>query len=193
MTGYDHIPVYWKQGLDKVERMNFQYTEMSLDKVYDIGYRHAVEMIKINGGIENDDSLIIQYQAPRTVPLEIGFEGIYPTERRDINTRLTGQTNEISFDITGAGFVLTGYAAATSNQKDEVLEADIYIDNNFIETVKMPTSSLIRKHDVAWNYDLSEGEHTITLKTRNIPNGYHINIRDLIVYSNKNPGKHVYS
>jgi len=165
---------------------------MSLHKVYDIGYRHAVEMIKRNGGIENNDSLIIQYQVPRTVPLEIGFEGIYPTERRGINTRLTGQTSEVSFDINGSGFVITGYAAKTNNQKDEVLEADIYIDNNFIETIKMPTSSLTRKHDVAWNYDLSEGEHTVTLKTRNIPDGYHINIGDLIVYSNKNPGKHVY-
>ena len=192
MLGYDHIPDYWKQGLDKVESMNFQYTEMSLNKVYDIGYRHAVEMIKRNGGVENDDSFIIQYQVPRTVPLEIGFEGIYPIERRGFNSRLTGQTNEISLNMIGCGFVLTGYAAAPDNQKDEVLEADIYIDNHFIETIKMPTSFRIRKHDVAWNYDLSEGEHSITLKTRNIPEGYHIDIRDLIVYSIKKPVKQVY-
>jgi len=86
IIGYDNIPDYWKRVLIS-GNMNFQYTEMSLHKVYDIGYRHAVEMIKRNGGIENNDSLIIQYQVPRTVPLEIGFEGIYPTERRGINTR----------------------------------------------------------------------------------------------------------
>lgn len=192
MIGYGNIPDYWKQGLDKVEGMNFQYTEMSLHKVYDIGYRHAEEMIKLNGGIEKDDSFIIQYQTPQTVPLEIGFEGIYPTGRRGVYTRLTSSGNEVSIDMTGCGFVFTGYASAQNNPKDEVLEADLYIDNNFIETIKMPTLSLIRKHDVAWNYDLPEGEHTITLKTRNIPDGYHIHIGDLIVYSEKNPGKKVY-
>jgi hypothetical protein len=192
MIGYGNIPDYWKQGIEKVENMNFRYTEMSLKKVYDTGFRHAVEMIKRNGGVENGDSFIIQYQVPQIVPLEIGFEGIYPTEKRTINTQLLRQTDEISFDITGSGFALTGYAATTANQKDEVLEADIYIDNNFIETVKMPTLSLIRRYDVAWNYDLPEGKHSIIVKTRNIPDGYFINIRDLIVYSDKNPGKHVY-
>jgi hypothetical protein len=192
MIGYGNIPDYWKQGIEKVENRNFRYTEMSLKKVYDTGFRHAVEMIKRNGGVESGDSFIIQYQVPQIVPLEIGFEGIYPTERRAINTQLPGQTNEISFDITGSGFALTGYAATTANKKDEVLEVDIYIDNNFIETVKMPTSSLIRRHDVAWNYDLPEGKHSIIVKTKNIPDGYFINIRDLIVYSDKNPGKHVY-
>jgi len=192
MIGYSNIPDYWMQGIEKVEDMNFQYTEMSLNKVYDIGFRHAAEMIKRNGGIENNDSFIIRYQIPQTVALEIGFEGIYPTERKDISTRLTEQNNEVSFGITGCGFVLTGYASVQNNQEDNTLEADLYIDNNFIETIKMPTLSLVRRHDVAWNYDLSEGEHTITLKTRNIPDGYHINIRELIVYSSKNPGKHVY-
>lgn len=163
---------------------------MSLQKVYDISCRHTAEMIMKNGGVENDDSFMIPYQVPETVPLEIGFEGIYPTERRGINARLTGQTNEVSLNMNGCGFVFTEYAAAPDHQKEEVLEADIYIDNHFIETIKMPTSFLIRKHDVAWNYDLSEGEHSITLKTRNIPDGYHIDIRDIIVYSNQKPVKH---
>lgn len=192
MIGYSNIPDYWTQGIEKVEDMNFRYTEMSLNKVYEIGFRHAIEMIKRNGGTENNDSFIIQYQIPQTVPLEIGFEGIYPTERRGINTRLNGQTGEVSFEIAGSGFVLTGYAGVTNNQEDKVLEADIYIDNNFIETIKMPTSSLIRKHEVAWNYDLSEGEHIIAVKPKNIPESYYIYVRDVIVYSGKDPGKNIY-
>ncbi len=192
MIGYSNIPDYWKQGIDKVEDMNFRYTEMSLNKVYDIGFRHAVEMIKRNGGTENNDSFIIQYQIPQTVPLEIGFEGIYPTERRSMHTWLNGQTDEVSFEITGSGFVLTGYAGVTNNQADKILEADIYIDDNFMETIKMPTSSLIRKNEVAWNYDLSEGEHLIAVKPKNIPESCYIHIRDLIVYSGKDPGKNIY-
>lgn len=192
MIGYSNIPDYWKQGIDKVEDMNFRYTEMSLNKVYEIGFRHAVEMIKRNGGTEKNDSFIIQCQAPQTVPLEIGFEGIYPAERRNMHTWLNGQTDEISFEITGSGFVLTGYAGVTNNQADKVLEADIYIDDNFMETIKMPTSSLIRKNEVVWNYDLSEGEHLIAVKPKNIPESCYIHIRDLIVYSGKDPGKKIY-
>lgn len=192
MIGYGNIPDYWKQGIDKVENMNFKYTEMSLNKVYDIGYRHAVEMIKRNGGSEDGDSFTIQYQTPQAVPLEVGFEGVYPTERKGINRRLGGQNNDVSIEITGTGFVLTGYASAPHNKKDEILEADLSIDGIFVETVKMPTSSLIRKHDVAWKYDLPEGNHTIELKTKSIPDEYNIHVRELIVYSGKNPGKQVY-
>ncbi|MEA5128353.1 MAG: ADP-ribosylglycohydrolase family protein [Proteiniphilum sp.] len=192
MIGYDNIPDYWMQGMDKVEDMNFKYTEMSLNKVYDIGFRHAVEMIKRNGGSENGDSFTIQYQTPQTVPLEIGFEGIYPTQRKSINRRLTAQTNEVSLDITGCGFALTGYAAATGDRKDEVLEADIYIDDKFTETIKMPTSSLIRKHEVTWNYDLPEGKHTIQVKVKHIPENYFIHVRDVIMYSEKDPEKQIH-
>lgn len=189
MIGYSNIPDYWRQGLEKVESMNFQYTDMSLNKVYDIGFRHAVEMIKRNGGTEKDNSYIIKYQIPQTVTLEVGFEGIYPTERRNLNDRLTGQTKEFAYEIEGCGFVLSGYAAVQNNQENEVLEADLYIDNNFIETLKMPTFSLIRKLEVAWNYDLPEGKHTIKLKAKNIPENHYIHLRDIIVYSEKNPGK----
>ena len=192
MIGYSHIPDYWKQGIEKVEKMNFKYTEMSLSQVYEIGFRHAVEMIKREGGNEKEDLYVIRYQIPRTVPFEVGFEGIYPTEKRDVNKKLTGQSGEFSCEMEGCGFVLSGYAAVENNQKDEILEADLYIDNHFVETIKMPTQSLIRKHDIAWKYDLTEGRHFIRLNAKKIPADYHIAIRSLIVYSSKNPGKHIY-
>jgi hypothetical protein len=116
MIGYSNIPDYWKQGIDKVEDMNFRYTDMSLNKVYEIGYRHAVEMIKRNGGIEEDGNLKIVYQVPQIVPLEVAFEGIYPTERIGFQRRLTVENPEINFDFSGCGFVVTG-RAAKENQR----------------------------------------------------------------------------
>ena len=71
MIGYNKIPDYWKQGIDKVENMNFQYTDMSLNRVYEIGYNHAKEMILRNGGSEESDGFLIQYQNPKTVDMEI--------------------------------------------------------------------------------------------------------------------------
>ena len=56
----------------------------------------------------------------------------------------------------------------------------------------MPTLSLIRRHDVAWNYDLNEGDHKINLKPKNIPDNYYINVREIITYSNNEPKPNIY-
>ncbi|MGI6073246.1 MAG: ADP-ribosylglycohydrolase family protein [Fermentimonas sp.] len=187
MIGYSNIPDYWKQGLNKVEDLNFKYTEMSLNKVYEMGYNQAVEMIKRNGGYENDSSFIIKYQTPEMVPLEICFEGLYPSVRRTIGNNLTAKDKGVSIEFSGSGFVITGYANKQNNLDDDVLEADVYIDNIYLQTIKMPTMSLIRKHDVTWNYDVSEGNHVVTLRVKYIPEGYSINVGDIVVYSSKRP------
>lgn len=44
--GYNKIPDFWKKGLRDVEDMDFKYTRMSLNKVYDISYKHALEMLR---------------------------------------------------------------------------------------------------------------------------------------------------
>lgn len=189
MIGYDRIPEDWKQGIEKVEDMDFQYTSMSLNKVYETGYRHAIEMIKRNGGRDEGDNMVIKYQEPRPVPFEIAFEGLFPVERRRLGVALSKENPEISFEMQGCGFVITGQAVKEAPLPDITLEVDVIIDGQFLETVKMPTQWLIRRHDVAWNYDLPEGKHTVSLKTRNVPKGYRINANDVIMYSTVNPGK----
>jgi hypothetical protein len=192
MIGYDAIPEYWKLGLDKVEDLNFQFTEMSLNKVYEEGMSQAIEMIKRNGGEETDKDVIIKYQSPETVPLEVGFEGVYPIERVGLNKRLSQTQKEIDINFNGSAFVLTGYASYEGKQEDAVLEFELYIDDALTETIKMPTLSLIRRHEVAWSYDLTEGEHKITLKAKYIPDNYYVNVRDLITYSINKSEANVY-
>jgi hypothetical protein len=192
MIGYSRIPDYWKQGIDKVEDMDFQYTDMSLKKVYDIGFRHASEMIKRNGGNVEGDDFLVKYQVPQTVPLEMAFEGLFPVERRRVGRSLTTRNEEISFELEGCGYVVTGRAVKEALLPDAVLEVDIFADDRLVETVKMPTQSLIRRLEVAWKYDLPEGKHTISLKARNIPEGYRVDAGDLLVYSTSDPGTRVY-
>lgn len=187
MIGYNQIPDYWKQGLDKVENLNFEHTDISLNKVYEIGTRHASEMILKNGGVESETGFIIKYQNPITVPLEIGFKGLYPTERKAINAQLSIRNKEVTFEIKGSGFALTGHAGINPGMENEVLEFDLFIDNIFIESIKMPTLPLIQRTDVAWNYDLSESKHIVTLKAKHIPEGYSINAGDAVIYSDKEP------
>lgn len=192
MIGYSNIPDYWKQGIDKVEDMNFRYTEMSLNKVYETGLRHAVEMIGRNGGTEDGDKMVIRYQEPQTVLLETAFEGLFPTQRKNLKGLLTQKNPEISFEMEGCGFVVTGQAAKGDQLPDIDLEVEVFADGQLLETVKMPTHRRIRRLEVAWNYDLTEGSHTITLKAKNIPEGYRIQTNDVLLYSTVEPEAHVH-
>ncbi len=193
MIGYSQIPDYWKQGIDKVEDLNFAYTNMSLNKVYEVGLRHATEMIKINGGSEDADNLIIKYQTPKTVPLEIGFDGIFPTERRRIGEQFSSQNPELSIEIEGCGFVVGGEVAKEINLPDTVLEVEVFVDGQLIETAKLPTQLLVRRYkEITWKYDLTEGKHTINLRALNIPEGYRIDMGDLLIYSTNDPDKRIY-
>ena len=124
--------------------------------------------------------------------MEIAFEGLFPTERRRIGKQISAQNQEMSFDIKGCGFVIGGSAGKEGQLPEEVLEVDVLVDGQLAETVKMPTQRLVRRHEVAWKYDLPEGTHTVTLKARNIPAGYRIEAGDLLVYSSVKPESRVY-
>src|SRR6201996_2245702 len=104
MLGYKKIPAYWKMGLKDAESIDFKYTTMSLNKVYEIGYKHALDNIKRNGGTINGDKVTIPVQAPQTVRLEQSFTSIYPLAKTDLNQDIN--TKELNFDFTGTGFVL---------------------------------------------------------------------------------------
>lgn len=192
MIGYNNIPDFWKQGINKVEDLNFAYTEMSLNKVYETGFRHAVDMLKSNGGKEEDGSFTIKYQEPATVPLEVAFEGIYPVERRRIGKQLTSDVQEVTFSFQGNGFVLGGGAAKQNGLPEAMLEVDVLVGNQLVETAILPTQWLIRRHEVTWKYDLPKGNHSVTLRARNIPQGYRIDAGDLLVYSADEPDSRIY-
>ncbi len=193
LIGYSNIPDYWKQGIDKVEDMNFKFTEMSLNKVYEIGQKHAIEMAVRNGGEDLGESVSIKYQTPKTMPLEIGFEGLYPTERKRIWTSIHQDKTSYSVDFSGSGFVLAGNARKLNSQIDDaVLEVDVYINDELTERIKMPTEWLVRKLELVWNYDLPEGDHTIRLEVVHVPKGYDVQITEAIIYSSNEPKSQIY-
>ncbi len=68
----------WKQGIEKVEDMDFKYTTISLKDAYEMSHKHAVEMIKGNGGKEEGDMLTILLEEPKPVRYEKAFDGHFP-------------------------------------------------------------------------------------------------------------------
>jgi hypothetical protein len=161
---------------------------MSLNRVYDTGLKHAVDMILKNKGSEDGEHLTIACQVPVTLALEKGFGGMFPVEKKSLRTVLDKMNQETGFEIKGCGFVVTGAAFKENQMADEVLQMDLYVDNVLSGTIKLPTNYLIRRNELAWKYELEEGNHQIRLVGKNLKDGYGIQTAELIVYSNTDPG-----
>lgn len=179
MLGYSHIPAYWKQGLAEVEPMNFKYTTMSLNDTYDMSYRHALEVIKRQGGVVSEDKAAIRVQKPKPVPLEVGFEGHYPVESRELNIKLT---DEASFEFEGIGFAISGETPQNGGP-DHTFEVEMYIDGKLAQTSKLPTNYTTRKFIPFWKYQMPAGKHSVRFKVLNPSEKAFIRFKNAVIYS----------
>lgn len=179
ILGFNKIPDFWKQGLDKVEGLDFKYTTMSLKDAYDLSFKHALQIIELNRGRLSGDDVFIRVQEPKTVQLEQGFEGHHPVERRPLGIRLSDKT---SFNFEGIGFVVNGLARKVGD-KDHVFEVEMFIDGKRVETSRLPTHINQRKPTLFWRYGLSRRKHIIQLKVLNPSPNAEIRLYDLVVYS----------
>ena len=110
MLGYSNIPEFWKKPLYKVEDMDFKYTTMSLNDVYKIGTKHALQVLQQNGGKIEGENIEIPMEEIKPVQLEVGFEGHFPIERKGIRKDINVENPGIELEFTGNGFSLTGSA-----------------------------------------------------------------------------------
>ncbi len=196
VLGYDRIPGYWKQGLDRVEDLDFRYTTISLNDVYDMSYRHALQMIERNGGEVLEDEVIITLEEPVPVRFEKGFEGHFPVSRIDVpwekNRLQYGGQTEAAFSFDGKGFVVKGGAMKeTDIPGDTTLVVEAYVDGELYETAELPTGHRTRRHDVTWKYNLSDGPHELKLHLIDPPEGYYVQMDRILVYGPE-PADHTY-
>ncbi len=191
MIGYSNIPEEWKDALYPVEDMDFKYTTMSLNDVYEIGTKHALAVLEASGGKINREKITIPFQEIKPVKLEVGFEGHFPLERTEVGQQLNTDKTELTVEFSGNGFVLTGEAKKEETLQDLVLELDLSIDGEAPEAFTMPTNFAKRRHEVAWKYQLPEATHFVTLRLKNPQAGYWIDVNDLIVYASAPAAKTV--
>ena len=183
VLGYDKIPAYWKLGLKEAEDIDFKYTTMSLNKVYETGLKHALENIKRNGGAISGENITIKIQQPKAVAFEQSFTGVYPVAK--IPVKWNDAKDEISFDFEGTGFVIKGETADWGSDKDFVFNTELYVDGNKIESPQLPASYTTRRYELCWKYDLPKAKHSVRLKILNPSTEYHFHSSDAIVYSDK--------
>lgn len=181
VLGYDAIPAYWKQGLKEAEDIDFKYTAISLNDVYNIGYKHALQNIQRNGGFINGDNITIKMQQPIAVKFEKSFDGIYPVAKIPVN--VSNDKKNISFNFDGTGFVLRGEITKWDNNSGFVFNTELYVDGKLIEKPELPASFTTRRYELCWNYDLPKGKHTVELKILNSSAEENVDPSDAIIYS----------
>ncbi|WP_276372655.1 ADP-ribosylglycohydrolase family protein [Chryseolinea sp. H1M3-3] len=180
MLGYKNIPAYWKMGLKEAEPLDFKYTTISLNDVYNLGLKHALLNIERHGGKIQQNNVIIPVEQPKPVRFEQSFEGHFPIEKRPVRKSLA---DEFSFDFEGIGFVIRG--RVDEKISDYVGKAELYIDGKLIETAELPASFTTRRHELFWKYQLTNQKHTIRIKLLNPHASSKIQIEDIIIYSDK--------
>lgn len=185
ILGYDNIPMYWKMGLKDAEKIKFKYTTMSLEDVYATGYKHALENIKRNGGFVNGASVNIKLQSPTPVRFEKSFEGLYPTIKIPVNW--SAEKDQVSFDFEGTGFVIRGESGFWGNTSKDIVDAELTIDGKKVETIRLPSSFITRRYELAWKYDLPKGKHNVSLKWKKQGTAGDLKNVEALIYSDKAP------
>ena len=181
ILGYDKIPAFWQQGLSEAESIDFKYTTMSLNTVYNIGYKHAIANIEKNGGKVSGDKIIIAAQEPKTVKFEKSFDGLYPVARIPVQWK---EKDKVAlFEFEGTGFVLTGDASPWASTSDYVYQAEVYVDGKKTETHPVPVSYRTRSNELCWNYDLPKGKHSVEIKIANPSADHKVNLGEAIIYA----------
>jgi hypothetical protein len=182
IVGYEQIPDFWKQGIEKVEDIPFMGTTISLNQAYDLSYQHAEKMIAANGGEIKDNEVVVKRQAAKTIPLEVSFEGHYPVDQI---TPIT-ENDVISFEFEGIGFALVSPPNLKDyGDKTYVFEAELYIDGKLAETAKLPTAENKRRFTPFWKYQLPRGHHKVQVKILNPVDYAQPEVLYAIIYDDK--------
>jgi hypothetical protein len=170
-------------GLKEAEVIDFKYTTLSLNEVYEIGMKHAIKNIERQGGKVSGDQITIPVQTPTAVKFEKSFDGVFPVLK--IPVTWSTAKDEITFDFEGTGFVLRGDASEWDSSSDYVFKTQLYIDGKLSESPELPVRFTTRRHELAWNYTLPKGTHSIRLKIMNPSAEYKVKSWDALIYSDK--------
>ena len=198
VKGFKSIPEFWLKGLEEIEDIKFLHTDMSLNDVYKISYKHAKEMILKNGGSFENDIFLIKKQTPKIVAFEENFPGYSLNDNILLNQRIAFRDNqEVEIKFSGIGLVLNGAARNSDKEIDEkyaliseeetvnnfVYKVEFSIDDILIKTMDLPLNFIKRGHELFFKYELEEGEHTLKIKVLNPSPKTYIRLDNLITYS----------
>lgn len=187
MLGYSNIPESWMPNLREVEDRNFAYTDISLNRVYQMSFDQALQVIEKNGGSTGGDNVTIKCQTPEAVRFEESFPGHWPVESNRVDKPID-KVGELSFE--GKGVVVSfrfdtrEYGNVSDKTSGVVARVEVYLDGELSETVVLPADFHPRKQEMYYKYNLPAGPHTLSFKWLN-PGKDNLIITSYLVYSDK--------
>ncbi len=192
MYGFSSIPEYWLQGLDKVDTIDFSFTTISLQEVYDLSYKHALAVIEKNGGKVKKNEVIIPVEEVKEAPLEIGFKDHHPVELRNETVEIT---DEYIFEFEGVGFAIDPdpfyfekmgvFEEMDEEREDYVFDTDLYVDGELVSTQKLPVNYTLRRNTFFWKYQLPNGKHQVRIVLKNPTDKTSLQIQKIIIYDDQ--------
>lgn len=183
VKGYSNIPIYWLKPLQKAEQRNFSYTDISLEKVYALGYKHALANIAFNKGDTSKEIIQFPQTELQTVPFEENFTGHYPRQFIPLGKTFS---DEFNFEMEGIGFVIRGHAAKkTPDAPEHTLKAALVIDGKQVEVANFPVNPMNSRTELFWQYKLPAGKHQVHIKVLNPHPLYEFRTVDCLVYGDK--------
>ncbi len=186
MLGYSNIPEKYMKNLRESEEIDFAYTDISLNDVYGMSMRQALQVIEKNGGKSDGETVTIKCQKPEIVGFEEAFAGHWPKSLVHVNKEIR-QADEIIFD--GKGIVI-GYSFFNGHSHDKpgfdpsyAAEVEVILDGTPVEKVILPMDVNSSKPELFYKYNLASGQHSVRLNWLNPLSDKNIYIKSYIVYT----------
>lgn len=179
MFGYNQIPEKWRVPLNSIGERNFDHVNISLNKIYSIGYKHALTMIKEEGGEVRKNDVVIKTQPISTAYFEKCFDGHYPIKNQSVREVVS---NEYEYEFEGIGVVLGGYIQGSN---DFEAKAEFYLNDQLVETAVLPAKGTKRRYELFYKYQLPKEKYTLRVKWLNPQEGASFHINNIVVYSDE--------
>ena len=64
-------------------------------------------------------------------------------------------------------------------------EAELYLDNQKVETTKLPVNYTLRRNELFWKYQLPKGKHSVRVKLLNADSEFVVRMSDVVVYNDR--------
>lgn len=180
VLGYSKIPQVYMDALKIVEDRDLLHTDASLADTYRMSFKHALQMIELNGGNVDGNQVRIIRQDPVPARYEVAFNNLYPIGHRSIYKPVT-KVGKFNFD--GKGVVFKGYV---KGPEEYVAEIEMYIDGKLIERAKLPVAFRTRRHEIHfWNYSLESKPHEVEFKWLNPKDDVVVQFDDVLIYGDR--------
>ena len=191
--GYSKIPVKFRKPLELSQDKTFLGTNYSPEKLYSIGVKQALEVLKVNGAKFEDDGIYIQKQALSELPLEANAPSSEEVSFKNIHVKFSDKA-VLNFEGNGAilipdkGF-LDAFKKFAGEQQDKGFagEMEIMLDDRKIRTAKFFTEGYRMERDFIFSErDIESGTHKIELRLVNTKEKFPEFSGNLKVFSNNN-------